>query len=33
MPGMNGVELIARIRKLNPNARIILVSGSSNRWD
>ena len=27
IPGMNGVELIARIRKVNPNARIILLSG------
>ena len=27
MPRMNGVELIERIRKLNPNARIILLSG------
>src|SRR5579862_7598169 len=27
MPRMDGVELIGRIRKLNPNARIILLSG------
>jgi CheY-like chemotaxis protein len=27
MPRMNGVELIGRIRQLNPNARIILLSG------
>jgi len=27
MPRMNGTELIERIRKLNPNARIILLSG------
>jgi CheY-like chemotaxis protein len=27
MPRMNGVELIERIRKVNPNARIILLSG------
>lgn len=27
MPNMNGAELIQRIRKLNPNARIILLSG------
>ncbi len=27
MPGMNGVELIGRIRKLNANARVILLSG------
>jgi CheY-like chemotaxis protein len=27
MPRMNGVELIERIRQLNPNARIILLSG------
>jgi CheY-like chemotaxis protein len=27
MPLMNGVELIARIRQTNPNARIVLVSG------
>ena len=27
MPRMNGAELIRRIRKLNPNARIILLSG------
>lgn len=27
MPGMNGVELIARIRSLNANARVILLSG------
>ena len=26
MPHMNGAELIRRIRKLNPNARIILLS-------
>lgn len=27
MPQMNGVELIERIRKMNANARIILLSG------
>jgi CheY-like chemotaxis protein len=27
MPRMNGAELIRRIRTLNPNARIILLSG------
>jgi CheY-like chemotaxis protein len=27
MPGMDGVELISHIRKINPNARIILLSG------
>ena len=27
MPGMNGRELIQKIRKHNPNARIILLSG------
>jgi CheY-like chemotaxis protein len=27
MPRMNGAELIRRIRKLDPNARIILLSG------
>jgi CheY-like chemotaxis protein len=27
MPRMNGVELIQKIRKVNPNARIILLSG------
>src|ERR1035437_7267178 len=27
MPRMNGAELIERIRRLNPNARIILLSG------
>jgi CheY-like chemotaxis protein len=27
MPLMNGVELIVRIRKTNPNARIVLLSG------
>jgi CheY-like chemotaxis protein len=27
MPSMNGVELIVRIRELDPNARIILLSG------
>ena len=27
MPRMDGAELIQRIRKLNPNARIILLSG------
>lgn len=27
MPRMNGVELIQRIRKVNPQARIILLSG------
>ena len=26
MPRMNGVELIQRIRKINPNARIVLLS-------
>jgi CheY-like chemotaxis protein len=26
MPKMNGVELIQRIRKINPNARIVLLS-------
>ncbi len=27
MPGMNGAELIERLRKLNPNVRVILLSG------
>jgi CheY-like chemotaxis protein len=27
MPRMNGAELIERMRKLNPNARVILLSG------
>ena len=27
MPRMNGTELIARIRKLDPDARVILLSG------
>jgi CheY-like chemotaxis protein len=27
MPRMNGAELIQRIRKLDPNARVILLSG------
>jgi CheY-like chemotaxis protein len=27
MPGMNGAELIDRMRKLNPNSRVILLSG------
>jgi CheY-like chemotaxis protein len=27
MPRMNGIELIEQIRKVNPNARIILLSG------
>lgn len=27
MPGMNGAELIGRIRALNANARVILLSG------
>lgn len=27
MPKMSGVELIARVRSLNPNARVILLSG------
>jgi len=27
MPRMNGVELIQKIRKVNPNARVILLSG------
>jgi CheY-like chemotaxis protein len=27
MPGMNGVEFIAKIRSLNANARVILLSG------
>jgi CheY-like chemotaxis protein len=27
MPLLNGVELIQRIRQLNPNARVILLSG------
>ena len=27
MPGMNGAEMIAAIRKIDPNARIILLSG------
>lgn len=27
VPGLNGIDLIARIRKVNPNARIILVCG------
>ena len=27
MPRMNGVELIEKIRNVNPNARVILLSG------
>jgi DNA-binding NarL/FixJ family response regulator len=27
MPGMNGAELIRRLRAANPNARVILLSG------
>jgi CheY-like chemotaxis protein len=27
MPRMNGVELIQRVRMLNPNARVVLLSG------
>jgi CheY-like chemotaxis protein len=27
MPRMNGVEMIVHIRKINPNARIVLLSG------
>ena len=27
MPRMNGVELIQRLRTLNPNARVVLLSG------
>ena len=27
MPRMNGTELIRRIRQLNPDARVILLSG------
>jgi len=27
MPGMNGVELIERLRRVNPNARVVLLSG------
>jgi CheY-like chemotaxis protein len=27
VPGLNGIDLIARIRKVNPNARAILVCG------
>jgi len=27
MPGMNGAELIAQIRRVNANARVILLSG------
>jgi len=26
-PGLNGIELIARLRTVNPNARVILVCG------
>ncbi len=26
LPGMNGIDLIVRIRKVNPNARVVLVS-------
>jgi CheY-like chemotaxis protein len=27
VPGLNGIDLIARIRRVNPNARVILVCG------
>ena len=27
MPHMNGVELIERLRRVNPNARVVLLSG------
>ena len=27
LPGLNGIDLIARIRKVNPNARVVLVCG------
>lgn len=27
VPGLNGIELIGRLRTLNPNARVILVCG------
>ena len=27
MPGMNGIELIGRLREVDPNARIVLISG------
>ena len=33
MPRMNGTELIRRIRILDPNARIILLSGFVEPWD
>ena len=29
MPGMSGVELVQRLEKLNPNTRIVLMSGYS----
>src|SRR5258708_18286899 len=29
MPGMNGVELVKRLEKLNPGTRIVLMSGYS----
>jgi len=27
MPGMNGIELISRMRALDPNVRVVLISG------
>ena len=31
LPGMNGIDLIVRIRKVNPNARVVLVSALTSR--
>ena len=33
MAGMNGVELIGRIRAAMPQVHLILLSGASRRWD
>ena len=33
MPGMDGTEVIRAIRELNPNARIIAISGAATFYD
>ena len=30
LPGMNGVDMLKRIRSLNPSARVIMLSGNTD---
>ena len=33
MPGMDGLELIPRLREIQPASKIIAMSGGSGEWD